>query len=109
MGCLIEFLFELVFEVVFELILTVYIELMTLLVPDHQFSPKLRERVKKGVTAFAAILLLCAFIGLILFLQTPITVKTVGKYMMFIPLGIIGVQTVAGIIYRIVRAIKRRQ
>ena len=38
--------FELVFEIVVEAIGALYVALMTAIVPDHQFSPKLRKRIK---------------------------------------------------------------
>lgn len=109
MGCLLEFLFELIFEVIVEGIFALYVKLMTLFIPKHEFSPALRERIKKGVTAFAAILLLIAFIGLILFMQPSPAAKTIGAFMLFIPLTVICLQIVAGIIYRIVKAVKSRQ
>ena len=109
MGCLLELVFELVFEVIIEIIGTLYVKLMTLIVPEHQFSEKLRERIRKGVTVFAVLLFVCSFIGFCLFLEPPSVTKTVGAYLLFVPLGIIGIQTLAGIIYRIVKAIKRKQ
>lgn len=106
---LFEFLVEVVFEVALEGILTLYMKLMTLIVPEHQYSIKLRERIKKGVAVFAALLFLCFLVGLSLFLQTSSFVKTVGAYMVFIPLGIMGLQIVAGIIYRIIKAVKAKR
>ena len=108
MGCLFELIFEVVFEIIFEAVLTIYTKLMTLLVPDHRFDEKLRERIKKGVIVFAAVLFLCALIGFFLFVQPPSVIKTVGAFMLFVPLGMMCVQILAGIIYRIVKAIKSR-
>ncbi len=109
MGCLLEFIFEIVFEVIVEGIFMLYVKLMSLFIPEHEFSPLLRERIKKGVTAFAAILLLVAFIGFILFIQPSSVAKTVGAFMLFIPLGVIIAQIIAGIVYRITKAVKRRR
>ena len=108
MGCLLELLFEVVFEILLEVIFAIYTKLMTLFVPEHQFSPRLKERIKKGITAFAALLLLCALVGFFMFLQPPSLVKTIGAYMLFIPLGIIAVQIVVGIICRIVEVFKKK-
>ena len=94
MGCLLEIIFEIVFEVIVEGIFALYVKLMTLFIPEHEFSPLLRERIQKGVTAFAAILLLVAFIGFILFVQPPSVVQTVGAFMLFIPIGVIVVQII---------------
>ena len=109
MGCLFELFFEIIFEVIVEGVLALYMKLMTLLVPEHQFDEKLREKIKNGVTVFAVLLFLCSFIGFFLFLQPPSITKTVGAYMLFVPLGIMGVQMVAGIVYRIVKAIGKRR
>ena len=108
MGCLFEIIFEVVFEAVVEGVGMLYVKLMTLFIPEHEFSPLLRERIKKGVTAFAAILLLIAFLGLILFMQQSSVAKTIGAYMLFLSLGVIGAQIVAGIVYRIVKAVKNK-
>ncbi len=108
MGCLFDFIFELVFTVIFEGILAIYMKLMMLIVPSHKFDTKLREKVKNGVAIFACVLLLCAIIGFLMYLSPTSVVKTVGAYMLFIPLGIMGVTMTAGIIYRIVKAIKKK-
>ena len=109
MGCLFELIFELVFEIIVEAVGAIYIKLMTLFVPNHQFNKKLRKKIKNGVTAFAVLLFFCAFIGFFLFLEPPSLAKTVGAYMLFIPLGIIGIQILALIVYRAVKAIKSKR
>lgn len=109
MGCLFELFFEIVFELIVEIILTLYMKLMSLVVPQHQFDARLQKRIKNGVTVFAVLLLLCAMIGFFMFIQPPSTIKTVGAYLLFVPLGIMGVQTLAGIVYHIIKAILRRR
>ena len=106
MGCLFELLFELLIEVIF----AIYIKLMTLCVPDYQYDKKAQEKIKKGVTVFAALLLLSAVIGFIVYFasENPIA-KTVGAYMLFVPLIIIGIQILAGIIYKIVKLVKKKK
>ena len=108
MGCLFELIFELVFGIIVEVVITVYIKLMCLFVPEHQFDEKLREKIKNAVTIFAVLLFLCSFFGFLLFLQPPSITKTVGAYMLFVPLGIIGVHILLGIVCRIISAIKNR-
>ena len=104
-----EIIFEIIFELIIELVLHGYMKLMTLILPEHQFSPKLEEKVRKGVTVYAVLLFLFVIFGFIFFIQEVESVlKAVGGYMLFISLGIIGVQIIAGIIYRIIKAIKRR-
>ena len=108
MGCLFELIFELVFEIIVELILTIYMKLMSLIVPEHQFDEKLKEKIKNGVTIFAVLLFLCSFVGFFLFLQPPSITKTVGAYMLFVPLGVMGFQILLGIVCRIINAIKKK-
>lgn len=105
MGCLFELLFELLIEVIF----AIYIKLMTLFVPDYQYDKKTQEKIKKGVTVFAALLLFCAIIGFILYINSDPTIKAVGSYMLFVPLIIIGIQIISGIIYKIVKFIKNKE
>ena len=109
MGCLLEAFFEIVFEVIVEAVWTIYMKLMTLFVPAHRFDERQRKRIKNGVTVFAVLLLLCALVGFFMFLQPPSVTKTVGAYLLFVPLGIMSVQIVAGIVYRIVKAIRKRR
>ena len=108
MGCLFELIFELVFEIIVELVLTIYMKLMSLIVPAHQFDEKLKEKIKNGVAVFAVLLFLCSFIGFFLFLQPPSITKTIGAYMLFVPLGIVGFQILLGIVCRIISAIKKK-
>lgn len=104
MGCL----FELVFEIIVELTVTIYMKLMSLIVPAHQFDKRLKEKIEYGVTVFAVLLFLCSFIGFFLFLQPPSITKTIGAYMLFVPLGIMGFQILLGIVCRIISAIKKK-
>ena len=109
MGCLFELIFELVFTVIVEVTLTIYMKLMTLIVPSHQFDKKLKKKIKNGVAIFAVLLFLCSLIGFFLFLQPPSITKTIGAYMLFVPLGIMGFQILLGIVYRIIKAIKSKR
>lgn len=108
MGCLFDFIFELVFTVIIEAILAIYTALMMLIVPEHKFDKKLRKKIRNGVAIFAVLLLVCAFVGFILYMKPPSVLKTVGAYMFFISIGFMGVTMTAGIIYRIVKAIKNK-
>ena len=108
MGCLLELIFEVIFEIVIEVILTIYMKLMSLIVPKKHVSDSLRQKIKNGVTIFAVLLFLCSLFGFFMFLQPPSVTKTVGAYRLFVPLGIMGAQIVAGIVYRIIKAIKSK-
>lgn len=81
---------------------------MLLVFPNHRLSGKLNERIKNVVLIFALLLLVCAVVGLFLFLSPDPDLKTVGACLLFIPLGIMGVQITAGIVLRIVGKRKRR-
>ena len=109
MGCLLEFLFELVFEILVEAIISLYIKFMTLFVPNHKHTDKAQQRIKTGVTIFAVLLLLCAIIGFIMYMQDDPLIKSIGSYMFFIPLIIMGIQIIAGIVYRIFRKFKKKK
>lgn len=109
MEIFIEILFEIVFELLIEVIFAIYTKLMTLFVPEHEFDEKTREKIKKGVTVFAVLLLLCAIIGFILYIQSDPLIKAIGSYMLFVPLIIMGIEIVSGIIYHIVKVIKKKK
>ena len=109
MGCLFELIFEIVFTVIVEATLTIYMELMSLIVPAHQFDERLKEKIKNGLTVFAVLLFFCSIIGFFLFLQPPSITKTIGAYMLFVALGIIGFQILLGIVYRIIKAINSKR
>ena len=98
MGCLLEFFGELFFE----LILHCYIELMRLIVPSKTFSEKAKRKMRKIATVIAALLVVVLIVGLIFLLQADPLIKTIGKYMTYIPLAIIVLQISAGIIVKIV-------
>ena len=109
MGCLLDFLFELVFEILAEAITSLYIKAMTLFFPNHQYNDKTQQRIRTGVTIFAVLLLLCATIGFIMYMQDDPLIKSIGSYLLFVPLIIMGIQIIAGIIYRIVEKFKKKK
>lgn len=101
MGCLFEFLFEVVFELLLELVGYVYIKLMTLIVPERSVTERTKEQIKRFVTIFSALLAVVLIVGGILFLSGVGVLKTVGKYMTYVPLLIMGVQVLTGVILKI--------
>lgn len=100
MGCLIEGIFEFIFEVIGESILYGYLYLMKLILPEKFLNEKLKAVLKVIVIIFSVILLCCIFLGLIALLDED--TKEIGRYMVYIPLAISGVQILLGIILRIV-------
>ena len=108
MGCLFEFLFELVFEVILELVVGLYLKLMLMVVPRHTFNACTRKKVKTVVTVIAVLAMASLIIGLLLWASGQPFVQSVGRYMTFVPLSIMGVHLVLGIVVRIVSRVKRQ-
>lgn len=105
MGCLIEFLVlfvEIVLEGIVELIGHCYIKLMQMIVPDKMISEKTKKIIKKIVTTFAILLAVVLFLGFIFLIQEEPFIKNIGKYMTYIPLGIIALQVSVGILVKII-------
>lgn len=102
MGCLLELLFEITVEGMFELIGYIYIKLMQLIVPNKTVSDKTKEYLKKVVTTIAALLAIVLIIGLVFLVQEDVLLKTIGKYMTYIPLAIIVLQVLLGIVMKVV-------
>jgi len=88
MGCLLEAFFQIVYEVILEIIFKICITLTSSFVPEQKLSSKLRGKIKKIVEISTILLLLSSIIGFFLFLYPPSTTKTVGTFLLFIPLGI---------------------
>ena len=111
MGCLLELIFGMAFEIVGEAIYTLYVRLITSFVPEHQFNPKLRKKIKKGISVFTGVLFICALWGLFTLLEwrDSSVSTTVGVCMFFIPLGITGVFILIGMIDRIIRSKRKRR
>jgi hypothetical protein len=107
MGCLLELLFEIFVEGIFELIGHCYIKLMQLIVPDKTVSEKSKKTIKNIVTIFAALFAIALIIGFILFVQEDPFIKSIGKYMTYIPLSIIVLQILLGIVVKIVGHFKK--
>ncbi|MBQ9964285.1 MAG: hypothetical protein IJP14_04110 [Clostridia bacterium] len=107
MGCLLELFFEIFVEGIFELIGYCYLKLMQLIVPDKVLSEKAKKIAKRAATVIAALLFIILIIGMILYVQEDPAVKTVGNYMTYIPLSLIGLQIVLGIIVRIISHFKK--
>ena len=110
MGCLIEMLFEILIEGMLELVMYIYVKIASIFIPDKQISEKTRDRIKKGVGIFAALMALSLFIGILLFLAPEGNIEhTIGAFMTVIPLVIIGIQIILGIGLLIIKAIRKRR
>lgn len=102
MGCLFELIFEIFVEGVFELVGNCYIKLMLLIVPNKTVSEKTKRVIKNTATTIAALLGVILIVGLILLVQDDPSIKTIGRYMTYIPLTIMVLQITLGIIVKIV-------
>lgn len=109
MGCLLELFVEFFAELFFELVGYCYIKLMQLIVPQKTISKKVRTVIKRTATVVAALLGVALIVGIILFLQADPVVKTVGKYMTYIPLIIIAVQIALGIVVKIIEHFRKNK
>ena len=90
MGCLLEFIFDVIIEGWFHL--------MQLIVPRRKICRELRIVLKVIVGAFSILLFDFMFMGIFALLSADEYTRQIGKYMVFIPLGISAVQIVLGLI-----------
>ncbi|MBP3414300.1 MAG: hypothetical protein J6L81_03755 [Clostridia bacterium] len=107
MGCIAELFFEIFVEGIVELIGYCYIKLMQLIVPDKTVPEKAKKIIKNTVTTISALLGIVLIIGLIFLLQDDPFMKSIGRYMTYIPLGIMLVQIVLGIVVKAVNSLKK--
>ena len=96
MGCLTFFS-----ELIFDGIIDSWFGLMRWIVPEKLQNEKARSVIKLVIDIFAALLMICVFIGLFAVISDDDYTRRIGKYMIFIPLGISAVQILIGIIVRI--------
>ena len=102
MGCLMEFFLEIFVEGVFELAFYCYLKLMQLIVPEKSIPDKTKRVIKNTIKVIACLLFLIILIGLVFLTETHSVLHTVGLYMTFVSLGIIALEIVLGIVFRIV-------
>ena len=109
MGCLFEILIELFINGILELVMFIYLKLTSLFVPNKVVSPKTKNKIQNIVTTISVLLTLTLFIGLLFLLPDEPLFHTIGQYMTFIPLTILGVQVVLGIAIIVVKSIKKKK
>ena len=102
MGCLMEFFLEVFVEGIFELAFYCYLKLMQLIVPEKSISEKSKRVIKNTIKVIACLLFLTVLVGLVFLTETHTVLHTVGQYMTFIPLGIIALEIVLGIVFKII-------
>lgn len=99
MGCLLEF----VADIILEKAACAYIEVMSLIVPEHKLSCKAERITRIVVFVFTLILFLSIVLGIVFILQPNKDLKNVGYYLTFISLTITVIQTVSGVIVSVKR------
>ncbi len=102
MGCL---FFPL--ELLVNAIIDGWFFLMEWIIPDRYLSNTFRTVLKKLVWVFSVFLLLVMLLGVFAIISDDTYTKQIGRYMLFIPLGISAVQISLGIIVRIVSKKKK--
>ena len=81
--------------------------LMEWIIPERYLSRTFRTVLRILVWVFSALLLFVMILGVFALISDDIYVRQIGKYMLFIPLGISAVQIIFGIIVRIVAKRKK--
>ena len=102
MGCL---LFPLEFLV--DGIIEGWFYLMEWIIPERYLTRTFRIVLKVFVWIFSALLLFIIFLGIFAIISPDPDTHLLGKYMVFMPLGISAVQILLGIIVRVISKKKK--
>ena len=102
MGCL---FFPL--ELLIDGIIEGWFYLMEWIIPDRYITRTLRIVLKVFVWIFSALLFIIMFLGFFAIISPDTDTHLLGKYMVFIPLGISVIQIAFGIIVRIISKKKK--
>ena len=102
MGCLF-----LPFELLVDAIIDGWFFLMEWIIPERYLSRTFRIVLKICVCVFSGLLLFAMLLGVFAIISDDAYVKQIGRYMLFIPLGISAVQITLGIIVRLVSKKKK--
>ena len=102
MGCL---FFPL--DLLVDAIIEGWFFLMEWIIPERYLSRTIRTVLRILIWVFSALLLFIMLLGVFALISDDIYVRQIGKYMLFIPLGISAVQIIFGIIVRIVSKRKK--
>jgi len=80
---------------------------MTLIVPDKVKTEQTADKIKFAVKVVAGILAIVLIIGVLMLLAGDSFIKSIGKYLTYIPLGIIIIQMVLGIALKLIKRSER--
>lgn len=100
-----ELLLDLIFDGIFaafDSVIDGWFALMQWIVPEKTLGKTARTIIKIVVGIFSLLLLVCMVLGIVALLSEDAYTRQVGKYMVFIPLGISILQIVLGIVVRVV-------
>ena len=113
MGCLFEMFIEICIDIFIEgilnLVMFVYLKAAHVLVPNKEISRNAENKIRNIITIVSVLLVLTLFIGVIFLLPNDAILNTIGKYMTFIPLSMIGLQVALSIVVMIVKHLKRHK
>ena len=97
MGCL---MFTL--EFLIDEIITGWFFLMEWIIPEKYISNTLRIVLKIIVLIFSGILFVLMILGIFAIISDDVFTKQIGRYLLFIPLGISAVQILFGAVIRLI-------
>ncbi len=100
---MLDFIFDILFELIAEAVLWLFFKAMSLIMPEKKINPKAKEYIRSAIIIFSLICLLSIFAGAILKAEGDIVSKTASDLLLYIPLGICGVQIALGIILKVIK------
>ncbi|MBE6679957.1 MAG: hypothetical protein E7598_05470 [Ruminococcaceae bacterium] len=109
MGCLFEMLLQIFIEGTLNVVMYVYLKLACIFVPENEISKKTEKKIRNIITTVSALLFLSLLTGVSFLTAHNATIETIGKYLTFISLIILGMQIVLGIIVTVAKAVKHQK
>lgn len=79
----------------------IYEELMLMILPNKKISPIVHAILELTITAFSGLCIVSFFLGLIMQINDDSFTRYIGRYLIFIPLGLSVLQIVLGVVVKI--------
>ena len=95
------------FELIGDIVIDMWFAVMQWIIPEVKLSKHARNILKVMVGVFSCLLFITIVLGLFAVISDDVYTKHIGKYMIFIPLGISFVQIFIGIIIRVISKKKK--
>ena len=95
------------FELIGDMLIDMWFAVMQWIVPEKKLCKLTRRILKVIIGVFSCLMLITMVLGLFAIISDDAYTKHVGKYMIFIPLGISAIQILIGIIVRIISKKKK--